>query len=159
MKIKSTINIKISQVEKINSIAKEFNITKSWIINSLIKMVIKNNNYKIKFLSSVQYQKKIQNSNDTWHCLPVSFQNDIYEKCFDMKKLFKFSSSFIISDAIDKYLDQLIINLKQDLDSDNYSSTYILFYTKSEYQHKFTLLWDIIPEETLIKQMEIHNIT
>lgn len=157
MPLKTTINIKASKINKVFSIADQFNVSKSFIINSLMKMSFKSHSYKTRLLRKIQYQDKLSSDTDYWKCLPISFQEDVYEKNLDMKKLFKLSSSLIISDAIDKYLEKLILQLEQKIQGDNYSSNYILLHSRSGSFNYITLLWDTIDLKKLQKLQQIHN--
>lgn len=157
MSLKTTLNIRQSQVNKIISLADQYNVSKSHILNSLARIIYKSHNYKHRFLMKVQYQNRILHPYDVWKCLPVSFQEDVYEKCFDLKKLYKFSVSFFISIAIEQYLDELIIELNQYKSSDNYSSNYILIHSKSGSFNMISLIWDMIDTNTLVKLQEIHE--
>lgn len=155
MAIKTTFNIKLSQVMKINQVLACVDYSKSYIINTLFKKVFKSNSFKIHFLQSVKYQESIDD-NDKWKHCHVSLDGDVYEKCLDMRKLFKLSVSFIISYAIDRYLDELLEELNKEDISDNYSPNYILLYTKCEFHTQISLIWGILEAEELNKLYKLH---
>lgn len=158
MSIKTTINLKIEQVQKIRIASEKCNVSMSSIINSIVKITLKSNNYKYCFFKCIKYQNRAINPNLNWKRFPVSFKEDIYEKCFDMKKLYKLSASYIIADAIENYLDKFILDMYNSIKSDNYSSNYIVLYTKFDFYNQITLLWNNIETEKLLKLMQIHNI-
>lgn len=159
MILKTTINIKLSQVDKIIFLAQQYNISLSCIINHLTKIAFKNLSYERCFMQKVRYQDRILNSNNKWRCQSVSFQDDVYERCLDMKKLYKLSVSRFIAEAIDKYLNQLIDELNQKICSDNYSPNYIIIHSKLDYYNHITIIWDMIGKEKLKKLQELHNYT
>lgn len=156
MAIKTTFNIKLSQVYKISRLSEELNCSKSWIINSIFRKIFKSNSFKIRFLLSVKYQNRI-NDKDSWKHFPVCLDGDIYEKCQDMRKLFKLSVSFILSEAIDRYLNDLKIEFCEGKNSDNYTPNYILFYTKSEYYTQISIIWGMMENKELNQLYQLHS--
>lgn len=156
MTIKTTLNLRYAQVNKIIQLSEKLDCSKSCIINSLFRKIFKINSFKIRFLHSVQYQERIKDI-DSWKHFHISLEGDVYEKCHDMRKLFKLSVSLIISYAIDKYLEELINELFEGKAGDNYSSNYILFYTKSDYLTYITLVWGMLEEKDLSKVYNLHS--
>lgn len=156
MIIKTTINIKSSQVMKLKSISAKLNISMSSIINNLVKMTFKVHEYKNQIFTSIKYQNKIIDSIDVWKCQPVSFTVDVYEKCLDLKKLYKLSCSRIIAESIDKYLDNLTFKIKEENTSDNNNSNYIVFHSRSGNFNYITQLWDMIDEKKLKIIQKMH---
>jgi len=54
----------------------------------------------------VKYQKR--NPEKVWHCVPVSFRRDENEFFSDLRKLTKFSVSFLVAMATEMYLEELL---------------------------------------------------
>lgn len=158
MSIKTTFNIKLSQAARISQISTQIGYSKSKIINLLFRKVFKSNTFKIRFLQSIQYQKQIVDNN-RWKHFHVSLEGVVYEKCLDMRKVFKLSGSLIISDAIDKLLDELIDDINKGNAGDNYSSNYLIFYTKAEYFTQITLVWGMLEQKKLNQLYKIHTHT
>lgn len=157
MSLKTTLNIRLSKAEKIYLISQKFDLSISFILNTLFKMIFESHKFEAKFYKKIMYQDKIIDNSDRWKRLPISFQEDVYEKCLDMKKIFRLSSSFLLSEAIDKYLDKLLIELKLKKNSDNYTNNYLIYLTRDGYFNHITILWDMVDTETIKKLLEIHE--
>ncbi len=155
--IKTSLNLKKSQVKKLIAVAKYNNTTISEIINCLANIALKRSNYKTKILRTTAYQENLSNC-DTWHCQHVSFNGDIYEKCLDMRKFFKISVSLFISSAIDLYLKKLMKDKMSLKDSDNYTGQYIVFFSKFGDFSQITILWGMVEGEEIKQLQKQHTI-
>ncbi len=77
----------------------------------------------------VKYQNRCPGSH--WHKLHVCLREDEYEFARDLCKVWKMSVSFIVADAIERYLDELIEKMMVKTDNyryRNYASSRIVIH-------------------------------
>ncbi|MCP4138196.1 MAG: hypothetical protein GY754_44955 [bacterium] len=120
MIIKTTINFRVPVLEKINEAAVLLGISRTKIIIRLLKMVMNEKNFSATMCRPVQYQHPFPDP-DEWHKFHISFQENDYEYCLDLRKFLKKSVSAIVAYAVEEYLDIIMGLLPKDPGrSDNY---------------------------------------
>ncbi len=100
--MKTTINIRIDNLRKIELAAKSMGISRSKMIACLLKKVMEERNDSVTLGKMVKYQKKRKISD--WRISHVNFREDEYEYFTDLRKILKMSLSLILSDAVSHYL-------------------------------------------------------
>lgn len=151
MEIKTTYNIKENSIQELSDTAVRLNISRNELITRLFALYRNREDTKIVIHKSVKYQL----SDDTCNFkkLHVKLESGVYETCLDMRKVFKLSVSFILSYAIEKYLDRLIEELIQGTSSDNYTYCYIFLRDFDDEDLGFTIYWTLPSQEKLKKYM------
>ncbi len=151
MNIITTINIRSDLLEKILQKKETGNISLNKIVSNLLRKALNWPKNKMKTFMSIKYQNKIEDNELYYHKLHISLYEELYEKCLDMRKLYKLSVSFILAKCIEFYLDKLsTVEVKN---TDNYHANYIIFTTEEGGVYSFTVLWEISKE--IIQQKKL----
>jgi hypothetical protein len=134
MIIETTIRMNKRTLEKLNDASKLLRLPRTYLIRLLIKQFVENNR-KIKiFLSSVKYQPR--DISTKWHTFHFTLREDEYELCLDLRKVYKMSFSFIVANAVRKYLPKLIEQFRSKyfaVNTDNYLyKNYAFFWQKKD---------------------------
>ncbi len=147
--IDTTVYIKVDLLTKIAEISAIHAISISEIISILIHKTLKNCSIKAKLFNSIKYQKT--GDDILWHTLHVSFSEDVYEKALDLRKVMKMSVSFLIARAIELYLEQVIKELSQKNNADNYLQEYTFLSSKYNGLLYFSIFWRNPPKRIIKK--------
>ncbi len=103
--------------------------TMTFLIKLLIQRVMRGNRKLLKSNTRVKYQERDEKEN--WRRLHISFNEDEYEYCLDMRKFFKMSVSLILAFAVMRYLDDIINELIDgSKNTDNYRFRNYMFINK-----------------------------
>ncbi|MCP4131671.1 MAG: hypothetical protein GY754_11895 [bacterium] len=78
MLIKTTINFRVSVLEKINEAAASLGVSRSLVIISLLKRVMNKKDFSLDTARAVQYQYPDPDP-DNWHTFHINFREDDYE--------------------------------------------------------------------------------
>jgi len=105
MKIETTLNIRADVLVTLNEAAGESGRTRSDLIITLMKMVMKNDTNRFSLCRPVKYQDK--SGKGSWRKVHVSLNEDNYEFFLDLRKFLKMSVSCILAFAVKKYLKDL----------------------------------------------------
>ncbi len=152
MKIDTTINIKQVILERIDCTAGKFSVSRSKLISMLLKRMMDGKNTDKNRFSRVKYQKR--DNIASWKRPHIMLEPDMYEKCLDMRKLFKMSVSYLVLVAYKKYFDMVIKELENNGDTEKYSKNYICIGKRVSTIFSYVVFWDYPPEEELIKFLE-----
>ncbi|MCP4135698.1 MAG: hypothetical protein GY754_32320 [bacterium] len=148
MKIRTTINFRVPVLEKINEAAASLGISRTKIIIRLLKMVMNEKDFPATMARSVKYQLDFPGE-ENWHKFHISFQEDQYEYCLDLRKFLKRSVSAIVAYAVEEYLDIILgLSPKDPKKSDNYRFHH---YVMSSSEMHGVISWQIfwgLPEKT-----------
>ncbi len=155
MSIETTINIKYDLLAKIADVATSQSISINRIITILIDKMLKRCPIQAKLFNTVKYQET--KDDIIWHTLHVSFNEDVYEKALDLRKVMKMSVSFIVARAIEIYLNEVIKDLSKKGDTDNYSRDYVFISSKYNRLLNFTIFWGNPQDKLLKKYLKIHS--
>ena len=116
--MKTTLNMHKDTVEKIKEAALSRGISISLMISKLMQKVMGENIRYMRMGRLIQYQKRC--GKKEWRKVHVKLRGDEYEYFHDLRKLLKMSVSFIVANAVKRYLNE-IMNEKS---SDNYPYHY-----------------------------------
>ena len=151
MNIITTINIRSDLLKKILQKKVTGNISLNKIVSNLLRKALNWPKNKMKTFISIKYQDKIKDDELYYHKLHISLYEELYEKCLDMRKLYKLSVSFILAKCIEVYLHKL--SIAEVKNTDNYHANYIIFTTEEDGIYSFTVLWEIDVEIIQQKQL------
>jgi len=144
MHIATTLHIRCDLLEKVNAASKKMNISRSGLVSILLLKYMETNRAGMKSFASVAYQERQDDSSFTTKSLCL--REDVYEKWCDVRKAFKFSASYIIAMAIEKYLDEIVHGQKIPY---NYFSMYITNTTYHDNVCIIQTLWGVAGEKIL----------
>ena len=120
--IDTTINIDERILGRVRESAKQLNMPESKIVRKLLRKMIVKTGRSIKLFSSVKYQKN--NGQKVWKKYHLLLSPQMYERCLDLRKVYKFSVSFFFSMEVEESLDLIVKQLFSGDCSDNYLETY-----------------------------------
>ncbi len=152
MKVDTTINIKLVILTRIDASAKMLSISRSKLVELLLKRMMQGKNTDKNRFTRVKYQKRDKNAN--WKRPHIMMEPDLYEKSIDMRKLYKMSVSHIVTVAYKKYFDSVIAELKNGESTDKNRRNYICIAKKHGMVFSYTVFWDYPQEEELVKHLE-----
>jgi hypothetical protein len=89
---------------------------KKQVVSSLMRRLADDHEEMAVTWSRVRYQKRDIKSN--WRHMHLTLRPDEYEFFLDLRKVYKFSVSYLIAYAVEKYLEEIIKKLSKG--SDNY---------------------------------------
>jgi len=148
MYIETTMYIKQELLCILNEAADKLQVSRSRMVSILLVKYIKENQAGRCAFRSLKYQKRDQKA--LFQTKSLYLREDVYEMWCDVRKAFKFSASFIIARAIERYLD----DFADDRDIlDNYFSMYI---TRASYHDEVCILQTVwgVPGEAILKKLE-----
>ena len=132
MGIDTTLNIHKTIMIKINHASDETGKSRNYIIATLLKRAMTDSRQLLTLNQSVKYQER--DPLKKWHCFHVSYREDVYEFCQDMRKFYKLSVSRILAFSVGKYLEKLINELANETlaeYTDNYPFSGYIFIQES----------------------------
>ncbi len=130
MSIKTTFYMKKTIIGMIDRAVDETGKSRTALIALLMKRVMKDHSRLARAHQSVRYQGALQKN--CWRRWHITLCSRDYEQYLDMRKFFKLSVSFLVAYAVENHLDDLvdeIINGKQD---DNYQYDCYFIVQKSD---------------------------
>ncbi|MCP4103426.1 MAG: hypothetical protein GY750_18690 [Lentisphaerae bacterium] len=168
MIIQTTINFRVSVLEKVNDAAETLGISRSAVITKLLKKVMNEKDFSARMAIAVQYQRLAPvfdpdldpvrslsgvetpvPEEDSWHKFHISFQEDEYEMYIDLRKFRKMSVSFIVAYAVAKHLDTILGLPQEDpVLTDNYRfKHYVISSSEMHGVVSWQIFWGL-PEKT-----------
>ncbi len=150
MNINTTLNISDKNDNLLKQKAMLLNLSVNDLIIKLLSSYLNNQKGRYKVFSRVTYQKKI--GNQLWKTIHVSFSPGFYDTCLDLRKFHKFSLSNILSQAINLYLEDIILNV-----SDNNACSYIFLASDMLDCSFFIITWNKPADKILKKLYEIYK--
>jgi hypothetical protein len=97
---------------ELDETSKNLCLSRTCIIRFLLKQFLDDNKKMKIFQSPVKYQARDDNEN--WSTFHITLNEDEYELCLDLRKVYKMSLSLIIAFAIKKYLKKIITMLNTE---------------------------------------------
>ena len=135
MLIETTINISKKNYITLKESAEILKITKNELI---FRLIIRYFNRKLNnFAGSTRIKYQKNENGQGWKSIHVWFSPEFYDKCQDLRKFHKFSISFILSQAIELYLNELLNG-----QCDNYLHSYMFFGFTFNNCPIFITTWD-----------------
>ncbi|MCP4129450.1 MAG: hypothetical protein GY754_00400 [bacterium] len=166
MIINTTINFRVSVLEKVNAAAETLDISRTRVIIKLLKKVMNEKNFSARMAIAVQYQRLFpvvdpdldpdsdidpdsEAEEDCWHKFHISFQEDEYEMFLDLRKFRKMSVSALVAYAVKEHLDSLLGLPQEDpIPTDNNRfKHYVISSSEMHGVISWQLFWGL-PEKT-----------
>ena len=145
--LSTTLNIHVDVLAKITQEAARIKKSRKFVIIQLFMHIMKNYQLFMRGFSTVKYQPDDVKKN--WHCFHIRFREDENEFFVDLRKVCKFSVSYLLAKAVDLYLDKL---WEEDGERcvDNYRlfSNYVLHHEVVDGINSLHLYWGY-PEKHL----------
>ncbi len=146
--IDTCINITDNYLELLDKSAKKMKITRNELVVKLIMAYLARQKNKYQIFTRVKYQSK--QDYEKWSPIHVWLSQELYEKCQNLRVFQKLSVSFILTKSIEQYLDYILKG-----ETDNYTHTYLCFFTKLNNCHFFIILWEYPGEKILTKLLKL----
>jgi len=146
MYTKTTLYIRNDLLLRLDNAVDRLNCSRSRLVSDLLVTYMAKNNAGGVCFKRLKYQPR--NDKAVYTAKSLFLRNDVYELWCDVRKAFKLSASFIISIAIEHYLDMMINNKKL---LHNYFPMYI---TNTSYHGKtciIQIIWGELEKEKLKK--------
>jgi hypothetical protein len=142
----TTINIHEDIYTRISAAAVKLDTSRRDIIIRLLMRMMKNNSTPRRGFTTVKYQPG--DATGRWHPFHICYKNDENEFSVDLRKFSKYSVSFILAIAVEKYLDQLTGDANEK-GMYNYTgfSNYVIYREVVEGIISWRLYWGYPPEE------------
>lgn len=106
--LKTTLNINCDVITRITCASRKLNKSKRDIIVILLKCIMRDIDKFQGGFTTVKYQPDDEKGH--WHCFSIRFKCDENEFWVDLRKMSKFSVSYLVAIAVDIYLDDLVKN-------------------------------------------------
>jgi len=149
--IETTINMLDNVREAVDDAAIATGRTRSGVVVSLVRKVLKDHGFMTRFDQRVQYQDRDETA--VWRKTRVALAERDYEMFLDGRKFFKRSVSLLVALAVERYLDKLVEMLLSDdydEDADNYPfPNYIIAKKMSGIVVGWHIFWGFPPLEDL----------
>ncbi|MBP7583904.1 MAG: hypothetical protein KBA61_07710 [Spirochaetes bacterium] len=106
--LRTTIHMKKTIYRKIDIAASQLQVSKREIIIILLSQIQRDIKHFPKGFTLVKYQPR--DPLKQWHCFTIVFKKQENELVSDFRRLGKFSVSYFIAIATERYLDQLLLD-------------------------------------------------
>lgn len=125
MLIDSTLHVHKSIMEMLEKSSETTGRSITYMIKFFMQRVMKDNHKLLKTSSRIKYQKRDEKEN--WHRIHIVLNEYEYEYYLDMRKFYKMSVSFILAYAVKRYLDNMLNELLNANNIDNYLYSNYIF--------------------------------
>lgn len=142
----TTLYVNVTILKKISLAADRKKISSNEIISILLRKMLKKYKSKLKLYKAVKYQKK--DPSKLWKRMHVKFKEVDYELFTDQRKFFKMSVSLLLTNAVEKYLEEL---LREDRIEDNYLN---YLYKITHDLQKDYIIWHVHWDKSLISHQK-----
>jgi hypothetical protein len=154
MSIETTLNIKRDYLNRLSTSCKNHTLSRSGLIALLLRRFLRKQKLPYSMFKTISYQKRNQKKN--WKIIHVSYPVDLFEKCCDVRKFSKISVSFLVSMAIDSYLDVVEEELSgakgtNEKITDNYELSYTCIANNEYDNMNFHTYW-MLPETKAVEK-------
>jgi E3 ubiquitin-protein ligase DOA10 len=144
MYIETTANIDAGTYQLIKSTAKDLGVSGRKLVSLLLKIVVREMPFDYRIYRTVEYQA--DRPKEDWVCFHLRLSGAVYESGHDMRKLMKFSVSFLLCYAVRVYLEKAVKILREDETLVSYPEIYCLSAIHTEEISTFTV-FHTFPEE------------
>lgn len=138
--IKTTMNLREEVYERLTSASVMTGRSRRDIVSALLNHVMRAGRCKAVACGGIRYQQR--DGDVRWRCLHIGLEQDEYEFFLDLKKIMKMSVSFIISWAIEFFLDKFIKTVLIGGDNNRYKNYAMYSVTIGNVFH-IILCWGI----------------
>jgi hypothetical protein len=144
MYIETTANIDEATYRAIKGTAKMMRVSGRKLVNLLIKIVVKEMPFDYRLYRTVEYQA--DRVEGDWKCFHLRLTGAVYESGHDMRKLMKYSLSFLLCYAVRVYMEKAVKILTEDENLVSYPECYGISAIHTEEISTFTV-FHTPPEE------------
>ena len=146
--IETTVNLDYEIREKLDGAAMAGGISRSAMLVTLMRRVMKEYGKRARLGKAVRYQKK--NPCSSRRCTHISLAERDYECFSNMRLFYKLSVSLLVSYGVERYLDEALLCLERDDDKyytdNNIFSNYLFLCDSSYGRICWTISWGM-PEK------------
>ncbi len=130
MIVETTVNIHRDILTILDRAVRVTGKSRNLIIKHLMQKMLRINQNMLQSCSRIKYQDR--DIQENWHKVHIALNEYEYEYCLDMRKFYKRSVSFILADAVRRYLSELLSTLLDKNDTtDNYRYRNYIFIKKT----------------------------
>jgi hypothetical protein len=144
MYIETTANIDLGTYRTIKAAAKELGVSARKLVNLLLKIVVREMPFDYRIYQTVEYQG--DRPKEDWVCFHLRLTGAVYESGHDMRKLMKYSLSFLLCYAVRVYMEKAVRILREDVNLVSYPESYGISAIHTEEISTFTI-FHTRPEE------------
>jgi E3 ubiquitin-protein ligase DOA10 len=144
MYIETTANIDVVTYRTIKTTAKMLGVSARRLVHVLLKIVVREMPFDYRLYRTVEYQA--DRPVVDWKCFHLRLTGVVYESSHDMRKLMKYSVSFLLCYAVRVYLEKAVKILTEDVNLDSYPDIYCISAIHTEEISTFTI-FHTFPEE------------
>jgi E3 ubiquitin-protein ligase DOA10 len=138
MTIDTTANIDVNTYRKIKDTAKMLKISGRKLVHILLKLAVKEKPFRYRQFMAVEYQADLPE--ECWVCFHLRLSGVVYESSHDMRRLMKYSVSFLLCYAVKVYLDRAVRILTEDENLISYPEIYGIFAFHTAEKSTFTVI-------------------
>jgi hypothetical protein len=121
--MRTTINIDEELLEKLEEAMDTLHLSRNEMVSLLLTRIIRENEFEPRPHERIRYQERGKGL-IIWKKKHINIDSVFYEKFLDLRRNFKFSVSWFIAFAIRNYLDELVDNLSNLDDTENFLDNY-----------------------------------
>ena len=122
--IATTLNIHINVLSRITYASEKIGVSRRKIIILLLMQMMKDTRLRNRGFSTVMYQ--CDDIKENWRCFHIRFREDENEFFVDLRKFSKYSVSYLLAMAVERYLSKILENCVKFIDNYNIFNNYIL---------------------------------
>jgi hypothetical protein len=143
---RTTLNIHTDVMTQISHAATKINKSQRDIIVMLLIRIVQNHSGLQRGFTTVKYQPDA--GKEAWHKFHICYRSDENEYFGDLRRFCKYSVSYLVAIAVEKYLDQLIGD-KTEKGRDNYACfrNYVLYQEVVDGILSWRIYWGFPLEE------------
>ncbi len=142
MRIETTLNVHKDVLLQLMEVSMMTMRSMSSIMTMVLHRITVDNCIVSRSFKRVQYQERDRENN--WKTVHVVVDSATYEYFLDMRKLFKMSVSLLLAIAVNKYLEDVINDLCNNKNTDNYlCRNYIISKKVIDGVSCFNIYWGI----------------
>lgn len=130
----TTVNVHSSIMERIEEAAEKTNVKRNYIVILLLKYAMKDNK---KYSGRISFRRvKYQKADPLKRYKPVHvwFPEEVSLFCYDMRRIYSMSVSYILAKAVRVWLDEIVLKLLKIDDEENITDNYL--FMKSDFNRK-----------------------
>jgi E3 ubiquitin-protein ligase DOA10 len=144
MYIETTANIDVNTYRTIKDTSKKLRVSARRLVHVLLKIVVREMPFDYRLYRTVEYQADRPKEN--WKCFHLRLTGVVYESGHDMRRLMKYSLSFLLCYAVRVYLDKAVKILTEDENLVSYPDIYCISAIHTDEISTFTI-FHTFPEE------------
>ncbi len=147
MCVSTSVYITNENYEKLEMQRELSGISINKIVSKLLKTTTERKKIKPRLYRAVKYQKKEYECQE-FRNLHIDLDEVLYERCLDMRKVFKLSVSLILAICITEYSEDLF---RKETSTDNYMQNYVLFCLGDSEFSGYIVYWSTPPPDPPLK--------